>query len=199
MACSSFFILDYIDVGGGCWWRLVLVTSIWCCWRFWLIRLSFYVRVRASEKTSLTTRVINQRHDVTNITASPKSRCHQYHWRYVFVTVFFNSFYRLNKNVHIFVFDQAVSWEAFQFRWRKIKRNYTAFPISITLFANHLKWNSSEDFHFHWCQSAESRSQRPRFSSSRQSCRFYCAKLTQQYHCENYSQIHFLTFNCFLV
>ena len=47
---------------------------------------------------SPTSRVINQHHDLTNITDT------------ILLSPIFNSFYRLNKNVHIFVFDQAVSW-----------------------------------------------------------------------------------------
>jgi len=34
--------------------------------------------------------------------------------------------------------------EGFQFRWLKIKGIYIAFPISITLFSNHRKWNPSQ-------------------------------------------------------
>jgi len=33
--------------------------------------------------------------------------------------------------------------DQFHFRWLNIKGFHTAFPISITLFPNHLKWNSS--------------------------------------------------------
>ena len=33
--------------------------------------------------------------------------------------------------------------DQFDFRWLEVKGIYTAFPISITLFFNHLKWNSS--------------------------------------------------------
>ena len=32
--------------------------------------------------------------------------------------------------------------ERFQFRWLKIKEIYAALPNSVTLFSNHLKWNS---------------------------------------------------------
>ena len=34
--------------------------------------------------------------------------------------------------------------DLFHFRWLNIKRIFAAFPISITLFYNLLKWNSSE-------------------------------------------------------
>ena len=62
---------------------------------------------------SLTSRVINQRchqhHHVTNITDT------------IPLSLIFNSFYRLNKNVHIFVFDQAVSW-GFSFPMVSVRR-----------------------------------------------------------------------------
>ena len=41
-----------------------------------------------------------------------------------------------------------LSFECLQFRWLKIKRIFAAFPISITLFFNHLKWNSFKLFDF---------------------------------------------------
>ena len=38
--------------------------------------------------------------------------------------------------------DREKGWEGFQFGWFNIKRLDSAFPISITLCSNHLKWNS---------------------------------------------------------
>ena len=58
---------------------------------------------------SLTSKIIHQHHDVTNITDTIPMR------------PIFNSFYRLNKNVHIFVFDQAVSW-GFSFPMVSVRR-----------------------------------------------------------------------------
>ena len=42
----------------------------------------------------------------------------------------------------------VIQWtlDQFQFRWLNIKGFDTAFPISITLFSYHLKWNSSWGF-----------------------------------------------------
>ena len=57
----------------------------------------------------------SHRKSFTNITMLPTSRRHQHHdvtniTDTILLRPIFNSFYRLNKNVHIFVFDQAVSW-----------------------------------------------------------------------------------------
>ena len=43
-----------------------------------------------------------------------------------------------------FVLLWEICLDEFHFRWLKIKRIKAAFPISITLISNHLKWNSSE-------------------------------------------------------
>ena len=40
-------------------------------------------------------------------------------------------------------FELSTVFTSFHFRWLEIKGIYTAFLISIMLFFNHLKWNSS--------------------------------------------------------
>ena len=83
-------ILGYIDVGDICWSQNVWVTIIWCWWGFLPFR-SPTSNIKNSgtniDKSSPT--LSREHHDLTNITKSPTSWCHQHHCHQYFTIPIF--------------------------------------------------------------------------------------------------------------
>ena len=54
--------------------------------------------------------------------------------------------FKLNPNAKVILrsVDDFPALVGFQVRWLKIKEIYATFPISVTLFSNHLKWNLAD-------------------------------------------------------
>ena len=76
----------YIDVGDGCWWRIMLVTIIRCWfWLFWsptstnIHYLNINVELQHS-KMSPTSKFSHQHPQFLSNFKSLTSRCHQHHW-----------------------------------------------------------------------------------------------------------------------
>ena len=66
LCCINYAIIDYIDVGDGCFRRNVLVTTIRCCWRLW----PFW---------SLTFKGYHQNRNSGWVTHKLSTNCHQHH------------------------------------------------------------------------------------------------------------------------